>query len=164
MGDHVHRSYFPQNQEPAIRMERSTDFFRFKVVLTNKALTAAKVVAFHNGRGGQEGIFAELKSHNALSYVPTRTWRGNQVYLLSAVMAHNLSRELQMMTRPAQRTTQEKRPALWQFEKLTTLRQRIIQRAGRLIRPQGRLTLSMSANSAAQNELLHYLDQLEKAA
>ena len=138
--------------------------YAFKVVLTNKPLTAAKVVAFHNGRGSQEGIFAELKSHNALSYVPTRTWRGNQVYLLSAVMAHNLSRELQMMSRPAQRTTQEKRPALWQFEQLSTLRQRIIQRAGRLIRPQGRLTLSMSANSVVQNELLHYLEQLEKAA
>jgi hypothetical protein len=136
----------------------------FKVVLTNTSLTAAKVVAVHNGRGSQEGIFAELKSHNALSYEPTRTWRGNQVYLLSAVMAQNLSRELQMMTRPAQRTTQEKRPALWQFEQLATLRRRIIQRAGRLIRPQGRLTLSMSANSAEQNELLHYLDQLEKAA
>jgi hypothetical protein len=27
-GDHDHRSYFHQNQEPAIRMERSTDFFR----------------------------------------------------------------------------------------------------------------------------------------
>jgi len=138
--------------------------YAFKVVLTNKPLTAAKVVAFHNGRGSQEGIFAELKSHNALSYVPTRTWRGNQVYLLSAVMAHNLSRELQMMTRQALRVTQEKRPALWQFEQLSTLRQRIIQRAGRLIRPQGRLTLSMSANSTVQSELLHYLEQLEKAA
>ena len=138
--------------------------YAFKVVLTNKTLTAAKVVAFHNGRGSQEGIFAELKSHNALSYVPTRTWRGNQVYLLSAVMAHNLSRELQMITRPPLRSTQEKRPALWHFEQLSTLRRRIIQRAGRLIRPQGRLTLSMSANATVQNELLHYLDQLEKAA
>jgi hypothetical protein len=138
--------------------------YAFKVVLTNKTLTAAKVVAFHNGRGSQEGIFAELKSQNALSYVPTRTWRGNQVYLLSAVMAHNLSRELQMITQPPVRSTQDKRPALWPFEQLNTLRQRIIQRAGRLIRPQGRLTLSMSANTAVQSELLHYLDQLEKAA
>ncbi len=138
--------------------------YAFKVVLTNKKLTAAKVVAFHNGRGSQEGIFAELKSQNALSYVPTRTWRGNQVYLLSAVLAHNLSRELQMITRAPSRTTQEKRPALWDFEQLYTLRQRVIQRAGRLIRPQGRLTLSMSANQAAQNELLHYLDEIEKAA
>ncbi|MEJ2611663.1 MAG: hypothetical protein P8179_16690 [Candidatus Thiodiazotropha sp.] len=31
IGDHNHRSYFLQNQKPVIRMERSTDFFRFKV-------------------------------------------------------------------------------------------------------------------------------------
>jgi hypothetical protein len=31
-GDHDHRSYFLQNQKPAIRMERSTDFFRFKEI------------------------------------------------------------------------------------------------------------------------------------
>jgi hypothetical protein len=68
------------------------------------------------------------------------------------------------MMRPAQRTTQKKHPALWRLEQLTTLRERIIQRAGRLIRPQGRLTLSMSANSEVQNELLNYLDQLETAA
>ncbi|MEJ2610657.1 MAG: hypothetical protein P8179_11355 [Candidatus Thiodiazotropha sp.] len=29
VGDHHHRSYFLQNQIPVIRMERSTDFFRF---------------------------------------------------------------------------------------------------------------------------------------
>ena len=138
--------------------------YAFKVVLTNKKMIASKVVAFHNGRGSQEGIFAELKSQNQLGYVPTNTWRGNQVYLLSAVLAHNLSRELQMITRPPSRKKQEKRPALWDFEQLNTLRQRVIQRAGRLIRPQGRLTLSMSANRSVQNELLHYLDEIEKAA
>ena len=47
-----------------------------------------------------------------------------------------------MIAHPACRTTQEKRPALWKFEKLDTIRKRIIQRAGRLIRPQGKLTLS----------------------
>ncbi len=69
-----------------------------------------------------------------------------------------------MITRAPSRTTQEKRPALWDFEQLNTLRRRIIQRAGRLIRPQGWLTLSMSTNQSVQNELLHYLDEIEKAA
>jgi hypothetical protein len=54
------------------------------------------VGSFHNGRGSHEGLFAELKSENQMDYVPTRTWRGNLVYLLSALLAHNLSRELQM--------------------------------------------------------------------
>ena len=121
-------------------------------------------MAYHNGRGSQEGIFAELKSQNALAYVPTRTWHGNQVYLLSAVMAHNLSRELQMIASAPTRDMLEKRPALWEFKQLNTIRQRIMQRAGRLIRPQGQLTLSMSANTAAQNELLHILSAIDQAA
>jgi hypothetical protein len=138
--------------------------YDFKVVLTNKRLRAAKVVALHNGRGSQEGIFAELKSQNQMGYVPTRTWYGNQVYLLSAILAHNLSREIQMIAQKPSRTTRQKRPALWNFEQLGTLRRRLIQRAGRLIRPQGKLTLSMSANEVVQNELLHYLNAIEAAA
>lgn len=138
--------------------------YEFKVVLTNKTLTPAKIVAFHNGRGSQEGIFAELKTQSQMDYVPTRTWCGNQVYLLAAVLAHNLTRELHMRVREPARKTQPKRPALWDFEQLDTLRKRIVQRAGRLIRPQGKLTLSMSANEAVKNDLLHILDVLENAA
>jgi hypothetical protein len=137
--------------------------YEFKVILTNKRLGARKTLVFHNGRGGQEGIFAELKSDNALGYVPTRTWVGNQIYLLSVLLAHNLGRELQMIAHPPSRATLEKRPAFWAFERLDTFRRRILQRAGRLIRPQGQLTLSMSANPAVQEELLHYLDALQAA-
>ncbi|MCA1853507.1 MAG: IS1380 family transposase [Beggiatoa sp.] len=137
--------------------------YEFKVILTNKRLGARKTLVFHNGRGSQEGIFAELKSDNALGYVPTRTWVGNQIYLLSVLLAHNLGRELQMIAHPPSRATLEKRPAFWAFERLDTFRRRILQRAGRLIRPQGQLTLSMSANPAVQEELLHYLEALQAA-
>ena len=136
----------------------------FKVVLTNKRLSAAKVVAYHNGRGSQEGIFAELKTHNQLDYVPTRTWNGNRIFLLSTLFAHNLTRELQMVSSAAVRRTQSKRPALWCFQQLGTVRRCIIQRAGRLIRPNGKVTLSMSANAAQKEALLHYVDALSKAA
>ncbi|MGH8564133.1 MAG: hypothetical protein ACREXW_08595 [Gammaproteobacteria bacterium] len=92
--------------------------YEFKVILTNKPVGARKALVFHNGRGSQEGIFAELKSDNALAYVPTRTWVGNQIYLLSVLLAHNLGRELQMIAYPPSRATLEKRPALWSFERL----------------------------------------------
>ena len=138
--------------------------FAFKVILTNKRLSAARAVAFHNGRGSQEGIFGELKSQNQMDYVPSRTWCGNQVYLLSALFAHNLTRELQMITRAPARSTRRKRPALWEFEQLDTLRRRMIQRAGRLIRPKGQLTLSMAANEATENEMLQILDAIKRAA
>ena len=53
---------------------------------------------------------------------------------------------------------------IWTFEKLGTVRHRIIQRAVRLIRPQGELTLTMSANPDVRKDLLHFLDVLQKAA
>jgi hypothetical protein len=138
--------------------------FDFKVVLTNKRLRAAGVVAYHNGRGSQEGIFAELKTHNQLDYIPTRTWNGNRIYLLSTLFAHNVTRELQMVSTAATRQTQSKRPALWCFQQLGTIRRGIIQRAGRLIRPNGKMTLSMSANEAQKETLLHYVNALSQAA
>ncbi len=138
--------------------------YDFKVIVTNKHTWVRQVVAFHNGRGAQEAVFAELKSQCQADYVPVRGLLGNQIYLLSAVLAHNLTRSLQMETNPPQRNTTEKRSPLWIFQQLSTIRRNLIQRAGRLIHPQGRLTLSMSANPAVRDQLLHYLDALSVAA
>jgi hypothetical protein len=138
--------------------------YECKVVMTNKRVRAREVVRFHNGRGAQEGVFAELKSQGQLDYVPTRTLAGNQVFMLAAILAHNLNRELQMTASPKTRTTTAKRPPLWEFQQLETLRRQLVQRAGRLTQPHGRLTLSMSANHAVRDELLHYRGALEKVA
>jgi hypothetical protein len=138
--------------------------YDFKVIVTNKRLSAKKALAFHNGRGSQEGIFAELKSQAQMDYIPTRRQAGNQVYMLAAMLAHNLSREMQMVANNQQRRTTEKRAPLWQFTQLGTLRRKLIQRAGRLTRPQRNLTLTMSANPAVKSELLHYLNAINQAA
>lgn len=68
-----------------------------------------------------------------------------------------------MVAHPPQRGTRAKRPPLWAFEQLQTLRRNLIQRAGRLLRPGGRLVLSMNENAAVQRELTHYLDALGPA-
>ncbi len=44
-----------------------------------------------------------------------------------------------------------------------TLRHRIILRPGRLTRPQGELTLTMSANTSVLKGLLHFLNAVQKA-
>jgi hypothetical protein len=121
-------------------------------------------LAFHNGRGSQEGIFAELKSQAQMDYIPTRRQAGNQVYLLAAILAHNLSREMQMRANDPQRKTTEKRAPLWRFTQLGTMRRKLIQRAGRLTMPQRKITLTMSANPTVKTELLHYLNSLKQAA
>ena len=119
---------------------------------------------FHNGRGSQECIFGDAKNDAALDVIPSRRLAGNQLFTLCSMIAHNLSREVQMLAAPSASRARPKRPAAWRFEKLDTLRHRIIQRAGRFTRPQGELTLTMSANHAVRKDLLGFLDVLQKAA
>jgi len=106
----------------------------------------------------------ESRIDSALDAIPTRRLAGNQIFTLCSMMAHNLSRELQMLATPSVSRSLPKRPALWAFERLDTLRHRIIQRAGRLTRPQGELTLTMSGNKSVRHDLIHLLDSIQKAA
>ncbi len=129
----------------------------YKVVLTNKTDSARKVVRFHEGRGNDEGIYAELKSQFALGYVPGRKWVTNRLFLVANLMAHNLSREVQMQVADRFRSTNEKRAPLWIFEGIQAMRRKFILRAGRLVRPDGRLTLSLKKNKAAETELRYYM-------
>ena len=138
--------------------------YDYKVIVTNKNESAKAVILFHNGRGSQEVIFGDAKGDCGLNVIPTRRLVGNQIYTLCSMMAHNLSKELQMISAPAASRALPKRPAAWKFKTLDTLRHRIIQRAGRLTRPQGELTLTMSANNAVRKDLLHFLDAVQKAA
>ena len=138
--------------------------FEYKVIVTNKKESAKNVILFHNGRGSQEGIFGHAKTDAGLSLIPCRKLGGNQVFTLCAIMAHNLSREIQMLASTPNRISLPKRPAHWTFLRLDTLRHRIIQRAGRITKPQGELTLTMSANDAVQKDLLHFIDAVQKAA
>ena len=138
--------------------------FDYKVIVTNKTESTKAVVLFHNGRGSQEAIFGDAKDDSGLNVIPTRRLAGNQVFTICAMMAHNLSREIQMLSSSCKLRAQPKRPAAWTFKTLDTLRHRIIQRAGRLTKPQGELTLTMSANQAVRKDLLHFLDIVKKAA
>jgi hypothetical protein len=138
--------------------------YEYKVVATNKTCSPARLLRFHNGRGAQEGIFAELKSQQQLGYIPTRRLIGNQVWGLCNLIAHNLGRELQMIASPPQRGTSLTRACLWVFERFATIRHRVIQRAARLTRPSGTLTLTVSGGDEVRNELERYLAALDQAA
>jgi len=135
--------------------------YEFKVIITNKPLSPRRITAYHEGRGSQEGVFAELKSHCHVDYVPVRTRYGNQTYLLAGLFAYNLSRELQMQIKKPHRSTTARRATLWTFEKVDTLRKTLIQRAGRFTRPAGVLTLTISANQWIKNRLLNSLDAIQ---
>ena len=138
--------------------------YEYKVIVTNKTEAAKSVVLFHNGRGSQESIFGDAKTDTALGVIPCKRLSSNQIFTIASMMAHNFSREMQMVAHPAATHAKPKRPAAWKFKKLDTIRHQIIQRAGRLNWPQGKLTLTMSTNQAVKKDLLHFMDVLQKAA
>jgi hypothetical protein len=138
--------------------------YEFKVIVTNKRSSARNVLRFHNGRGAQENIFGELKSQCQMDYIPVRSLCGNQVYLLCSILAHNLMRTLQMQILTPHRRARENRAPLWNFEEVKTIRQHLIQRAGRLTRPNGKLRLTMSGNEATKTTIETYLNALQDAA
>jgi len=138
--------------------------YEFKAIITNKSVQADTVLRFHNGRGAQEGIFGELKTHCAMGHVPVRRRLGNQIYLLAGLFAHNLVHELQMRTEAPTRQTTDGRAPLWEFKSIDTFRKTLLQRAGRLTRPNGRLTLVISAGHTVRLAMVAILDRLRNAA
>lgn len=138
--------------------------YEYKVIVSNKQTSAKTVTRYHEGRGSQEGIFGELKTDVAMGHIPVRTRNGNQAYLLAGLLGHNLLRELQMRQSAPQRRTTAKRAALWVFEQVGSLRQRIFHRAGKLTRPKGRLTLTLNASPPLQESLLSLRDAANKKA
>jgi hypothetical protein len=124
--------------------------YSYKVIMTNKKCSAKSVMLFRQGRGSQEGIIGEAKSSAMMDYVPTRNWAGNLSYMLASITAHNVTWELQMRTALRRLKADPKRAALWPFEKLETVRKKLVRRAGRLNRPDGKLTLTLSRNEAVQ--------------
>ncbi|KPK75241.1 MAG: hypothetical protein AMJ79_12035, partial [Phycisphaerae bacterium SM23_30] len=72
----------------------------------------------------------------------------------------NLIRELQMQTARPSRHTTAKRASLWIFEKVDTIRKTVIQRAGRLTRPQNSLTLTISANQWTEKQFMRIFNAI----
>lgn len=132
--------------------------YEYKVIVSNKDTAARSVTRYHEGRGSQEGIFGELKTDVAMGHIPVRTRNGNQAYLIAGLMGHNLLRELQMRQRPPQRGTTATRAALWVFEQVGSLRQRVFHRAGKLTRPSGRLTLTINAAEPIRQQIIALRD------
>ena len=134
--------------------------YEFKVIITNKTLTAGSVADYHAGRGSQENTFGELKTHRHMDYVPVRSRAGNETYLLASLFAFNLIRDLQMQVQPPQRSTNRKRAALWVFERVETFRRTILQRARRLSAPSRKQVLTFCAGKNLKQRVLQILHDL----
>lgn len=154
----IKRKDFVQ-QKGVLQLDLFTPYkigYTFSVIVTNKKTSAKAVMQYHQGRGSQEGLFAELKSYAQMDYIPVQQKAGNQLYMLCSIMAHNLNRELQMRVYEKERASNPKRAALWVFDSLSRMRHTLFIQAGRLIRPNGKLVLCVNENDAFKRQIEEY--------
>ena len=132
----------------------------FKVTVTDKRTDPSDVVAFHEGRGSQEGILAEPGTHRQMDCMPVGTRVGNQPYMFAGIPA----REPRIQIDRRARGTTPKRAPLRCFREMETLRRTPVRRTGRIIRPGGKPILPMNGDDGLEGELRHALTALNAAA
>lgn len=132
--------------------------FGYKVIVTNKTESAGSIILIHNGRDSQESVFGDAKTDAGADAIPCKRIVGSQIFTFCTMMDYKLFREIQMLSTPPAPKSLPKDPAAWAFDRLDTLRHRIIQRADRLARPKGEYPRTMSANQAVREDLLHFLE------
>ena len=120
-------------------------YFEYSAVVTNKEVTGRTLWFFMCGRGTHEKVYGELKGAFAFDCVPTQRYAANSAWQVFSVIAFNLMRALQAGT-SERRSMNRKRRTIQPFQTIQTLRYRFINRAGLLIKPNGRQILDVGNN------------------
>ena len=95
------------------------------------------------GRGAHEKAYGELKSGFAFDTVPSHRYHANGAWQVLSVLAFNLTRGLQTTIAGQPRNLTPKRRPRFALKSINTLRFEWINRAGLLVRPNGRSTLDV---------------------
>lgn len=128
-------------------------FWEYSVVATNKKLGLKALYLFSNGRGVQEKTIGELKTGFAYDSVVSSKERANAAWQKLAVLSHNICVSLQLRNQARKKPRSAKRTTIVFLQRISTIRFEWLNRAGRLIRPQGKLTMRMADNT---NTREHY--------
>jgi hypothetical protein len=137
----------------------SDGHYEYSAVVTNKSIGGPALWTFMCGRGTHEKVYAELKSGFAFGCVPTMQYAANGAWQCLSVLAFNSSRSFQLATTARRRSRSRKRRSLFAFETIHTLRALCLQRAGILVKPEGRATLDVGTSPAVA-ERFERLDRL----
>jgi hypothetical protein len=133
--------------------------YEYSAIVTNKDLGGSALWSFMCGRGTHEKAYAELKGGFGFACVPSMQYAANSAWQCLSVLAFNLSRSFQLATTAERRTASRKRRSHFVFETIQTFRALCLQRAGILIKANGRSTLDVGTSPAAR-ERFDRLDRL----
>ena len=138
--------------------------FEYSAVATNLSLKLRALWRFMAGRGMHEKAIGELKTGLSFDTIPTYDYHANSTWQQFVILAHNLLANFQIETGLTQRNRTLKNTNRWPLKSIRTLRFELINRAGFLVRPKGRLTLRLQPNKYAQKQYRKICNALKKAA
>jgi hypothetical protein len=122
-------------------------YYEYSAIATNLSFPPRQLINFMDGRGEHEKVIGQLKGQLALDTIPTNRYGANSAWQQLVAIAHNLLVSFQIDTGARRRNRTEKRTCLYQLKTAQTLRFELLNRAGRVVRPNGTTVLRLSRNS-----------------
>jgi hypothetical protein len=122
-------------------------YYEYSAIATNLSLAPRKLWNFMAGRGEHEKVIGQLRGQLAFATVPTHRYGANSAWQQITAIAHNLLVSFQIDTGARRRNRTEKRTCLYKLKTAQTLRFELLNRAGRVVRPNGTSILRLSRNS-----------------
>jgi Transposase DDE domain group 1 len=120
--------------------------YEYSAIATNLSLSPRRLWNFMAGRGEHEKVIGQLRSQLAFATVPTQRYGANSAWQQLVAIAHNLLVSFQIDTGARRRHPTETRTCLFELKTAQTLRFELLNRAGRLVRPNGATILRLSRN------------------
>jgi hypothetical protein len=122
-------------------------YYEYSAIATNLSFPPRQLINFMDGRGEHEKIIGQLKGHLAFDTIPTNHYGANSAWQQLVIIAHNLLVNFQIDTGARRRNRSEKRTCLYQLKTAQSLRFELLNRAGRIVRPNGTTILRLSRNN-----------------
>jgi hypothetical protein len=122
-------------------------YYEYSAIATNLSLAPRKLWNFMAGRGEHEKVIGQLRGQLAFATVPTHRYGANSAWQQLVTIAHNLLVSFQIDTGARRRNQTEKRTCLYELKTAQTLRFELLNRAARVVRPNGTTILRLSRNS-----------------
>ena len=138
--------------------------FEYCAVATNLPFKLRALWRFMAGRGAHEKAIGELKTGLSFDTIPTHDYHANSAWQQFVILAHNLLANFQIETGLTKRNRTLKNTNRWPLKSIRTLRFELINRAGYLVRPEGRFTLRLQPNKQTEKQYRKICTSLRNAA
>lgn len=119
--------------------------YEHSVIISNKNISAEKILDFYNGRANMEHDIAEIKGEFGFDVIPCRDYQGNGAHQQISILTYNLVRNFQLdVLNPKSRPKSSSRTNLFEYSSLKSLRFEMITAAGRILNISGTKILRLS--------------------